>query len=244
MTQEDCNEVEKFYKPFLDKNESKFRVHYQMLQQMTRQADLADLLSSHEQTPGFSFTPSLAALDDAQALMGKEWKRNEPWEEIPRQYSTPCGHLTLTQPRQDYMRIDSMLNITPEGSQNEDNIPTTLRRDVDQTEFQQTPKTSEQRVADNHPSATALDWAAETPYSPITLIPRRTSDGQVPRTSRLFDGPRSIQSAREEGQEEVLESVRHFFAPVNYNGAIGSGQEQAVQIRSGNGAPSTTVGAP
>ena len=47
-TQEDCNEVKKFYKPFLDKYESKYRIHYQMLhrihyqmlQQMTRQADL------------------------------------------------------------------------------------------------------------------------------------------------------------------------------------------------------------
>ena len=37
-----------------------------------------------------------------------------------------------------------MLNITPEGSQNEYNIPTTIRGDVDQTESQQIPKTSEQ----------------------------------------------------------------------------------------------------
>ena len=81
VTQEDYDEVEKFYKPFLDKYEFKFRIHYQMLQQMSRQADLADLPSTHEQTP--DFTPSLAALDDAQALMGREWNRNEPGEEIP-----------------------------------------------------------------------------------------------------------------------------------------------------------------
>ena len=43
---------------------------------MTRQADLADMPSTHEQTS--DFTPSLAALDDAQALMKKEWNRNEP----------------------------------------------------------------------------------------------------------------------------------------------------------------------
>ena len=170
VTQEDCDEVEKFYKPFLDRYESKFRIHYQMLQQMTRQADLADLPSTHKQTS--DFTPSLAALDDAEALIGREWNRNEPGEEILRQYSTPCGYLTLTQLRQDFMRIDSTLNITPEGSQNECNILTTLRGDVDQTESQQTPKTSEQRVADNHPSATALDGAAETPYTPIKVIPR------------------------------------------------------------------------
>ena len=60
-----------------------------MLQQMTRQADLIDLPSIHRQKPDFS--PRLAALDDAQALMGKEWNRSEPGEEILRQYSTPCG---------------------------------------------------------------------------------------------------------------------------------------------------------
>ena len=68
-----------------------------MLQQMTRPIDLATIPSTYEQTS--DFTPSLAVLDDAQALMKKEWNRNESSEEIPRQYSTPHGHLTLTQPR-------------------------------------------------------------------------------------------------------------------------------------------------
>ena len=70
VTQEECDEVKKFYKPFLDKYESKYRIHYQMLQQMNRQVDFADMPSTYEQTS--DFTPSLAALDDAQALMKKE----------------------------------------------------------------------------------------------------------------------------------------------------------------------------
>ena len=142
VTHEDVDEVKKLHKPFLDKYESKYRIHYQMLQQMTRQADLADMPSTHEQTS--NFTHSLVALDDAQALMKKEWNGNEPGEEIPREYSTPRGHLTSTQPRQGYMRVDSTLHIIPEGSQNEYNIMTTLRGDVDPTESQQTLKTSEQ----------------------------------------------------------------------------------------------------
>ena len=73
VTQEDCDEMKKFYKPFLDKCESKYRIHYQMLQEMTRQADLGDMPSTHEQTS--EFTPSLAALDDAQTLMKKEWNQ-------------------------------------------------------------------------------------------------------------------------------------------------------------------------
>ena len=175
-------------------------------------------------------------LDDGQALMKKEWNRNEPSEEIPRQYSTPHEHLTLTKPRQDYMRMDSTLNITCEGSQNDYDMLTTLRGDVDQSEYQQTCRMSEQGVADNQPSATALDRAAETPYTSVKVLPNRTSDDQPPRTSRLIDEPRRIQRARKESQEDALESARHLFGN-------GNGQKQAVQTRSVNEAPTTTEGA-
>ena len=46
----------------------------------------------------------------------KEWKRGEPGEDIPKQYSTISGHLTLTPHRYEDMRMDSTLNVTPEGS--------------------------------------------------------------------------------------------------------------------------------
>ena len=75
----------------------------------------------------------------------------------------------------------------------------------------------------------------ETPYTSIKVLPRRTSYDQPPRTSRLFDEPRRIQRAREESQEDALESARHFFAP-------GNGQEQALQTRSSNEPPTTTGG--
>ena len=55
-------------------------------------------------------------LDDALALKHKGWKRGEPGEDIPPQYSTISGHLTLTPPRYQDMRMDSTLNVTPEGS--------------------------------------------------------------------------------------------------------------------------------
>ena len=131
--------------------------------------------------------------------------------------------------------MDSPSNTTPEGSQNEYNILTTLRGDADQLESQKIPKTSEQRVADNHPSAAASDRLPETPYTSIKVLPRRTSYDQPPRTSRLFDEPRRIQRAREESQEDALESATHFFAP-------GNGQEQALQTRLSNEPPTTTGG--
>ena len=91
VTPKGWEEVKRFYKPFLEKYESKYMNLYQLLQQANRQTDNASVPSTQEPTP--NITPSLAALDDAQALMRKEWRRGEPGEDIPRQYSTLCGHL-------------------------------------------------------------------------------------------------------------------------------------------------------
>ena len=114
MTSGECEEIKRFYKPYLEKYESKYRILYQMLQQANGQMGQAGLLSIQE--PTSEITPSLAALDDAQTLRRKEWKRGEPGEDMPRQYSTVSGHLMPTPPRHEDMRMDSTLNVTPEGS--------------------------------------------------------------------------------------------------------------------------------
>ena len=114
MTSEECEEIRRFYKTYLEKYESKYRILYQMLQQANRQMGQTGLLSIQEPTSGI--TPSLAALDNAQALRRKEWKRGEAGEDMPRQYSTLSRHLTPTQPKHEDMRMDSTLNVTPEGS--------------------------------------------------------------------------------------------------------------------------------
>ena len=56
---EECNEIKKFYKPYLEKYESKFRILYHILQQ-------PNSISAQESTSGM--TPSLATLDDAPSL--------------------------------------------------------------------------------------------------------------------------------------------------------------------------------
>ena len=99
----------------------------------------AGILSVQE--PTFKITPSLAALDDAQALRRRELRRGEPGEDIPRQYSTMCRHLTPTQPRHGDMRIDSTLDVTPEGSLND--IPAATRGDVGFRREQQAQEASE-----------------------------------------------------------------------------------------------------
>ena len=70
-----------------------------MLQQANRQMGQTCLLSVQE--PTSEITPSLAVLDDAQALRRREWRRGEPGEDIPRQYFTVCRHLTPTKPRHE-----------------------------------------------------------------------------------------------------------------------------------------------
>ena len=57
-----------------------------MLQQANRQITQTNLPSTQE--PTSEMTPSLAALDDAPALRNKEWRRGEPGEDMPQQYST------------------------------------------------------------------------------------------------------------------------------------------------------------
>ena len=103
-----------------------------MLQQANRQTNNTSMPCTQEHTS--NITPNLVALDDAQTLMRKEWSRGESSEDIPRQYYTPCGHLTPTQSRHEDMRMDSTLNATPEGSLS--NIPTATGGNVNLTEAQ------------------------------------------------------------------------------------------------------------
>ena len=63
---EDCEEIRKFYKPYLEKYESKYRILYQILQQGNKSTGQTSSFSAQEPISGI--TPSLAVLDDAQAL--------------------------------------------------------------------------------------------------------------------------------------------------------------------------------
>ena len=112
VTSDECDEIKRFYKPYLEKYKSKYRILYKILQQVSKEP----IRLLPPKGPTSEITPSLAALDDALALKQMEWKRGEPGEDIPRQYSTISGHLTLTLPRYEDMRMDLTLNVTPEGS--------------------------------------------------------------------------------------------------------------------------------
>ena len=119
-TLEECEEIKNFYKPYLEKYESKYRVLYHLLQQPR-------LIPTHDGASGI--TPSLAALDDATSLKQREWIRSEPGEDIPQQYTSIEGRLTPHTPRSEDMRLEQpTLNVTPEGSLT--GIPTVVRRET------------------------------------------------------------------------------------------------------------------
>ena len=103
-TLEECEEIKSFYKPYLEKYKSRYRVLYHLLQQPS-------LIPTHDCAS--SITPSLTALDDAISLRQREWIRNEPREDTPRQYSSIEGRFTPHTPRSEDMKLEPSLNVTP-----------------------------------------------------------------------------------------------------------------------------------
>ena len=118
-TIEECEEIRDFYKPYLDKYKSKYRILYQLLQKprpVLTHSSVSEL------------TPSLTALDDATTLKQKKGIRSEPGEDLPRQYYSIEGRLTPHTPRSEDINLEQTLNITPEGSLRD--IPTVIQRET------------------------------------------------------------------------------------------------------------------
>ena len=94
VTSEECEEIRRFYKSYLEKFESKYRILYQILQQGNKPVGQTSLLSTQEPTSGI--TPCLAALDDVHTLGRKEWKRGEPGEDKTILYCEWAPHANPT----------------------------------------------------------------------------------------------------------------------------------------------------
>ena len=222
VTSEDCEEVKRFYKPYLEKYESKYRILNQMFQQANRQMGQAGQHSVQE--PTSKITPSLVALDDAQALRRKKWKRGEPGEDIPRQFSTMCRHPAPTQPRYEDMRMDSTLDVTPEGSLSD--LPGGIGGNMGSRREQSVHEASAIEMRGTHPSTNVLVPVEETPYTSVKIVPGRDSHKQ--RTSQA-EPPGRILRMREASQEDALASDRYFFALANgQNHVVTSGLPEEV----------------
>ena len=104
-TEEESEEIKRFYKPYLEKYESKYRVLYHLLQQPS-------LIATHDNVSGM--TLSLVALNGATSLK-QEWIHSEPGEDIPPQYSSIEGQLTPNMPRDECMRLEPIPECDPRG---------------------------------------------------------------------------------------------------------------------------------
>ena len=69
ITTDQCEEIQKFYEPYVLKYETKYKVLYQILKQHMKEKTKA--LSSKVSSTGL--TPSLVALEDASSLKRREW---------------------------------------------------------------------------------------------------------------------------------------------------------------------------
>ena len=112
MTCEQCEDIQRFYEPYVKKYEMKYKVLYQMLMQAVdkRKRVPSPKVSASE------LTPSLVTVEDVSALKRKEWNRGEPDLETPHMYSTIDGRLTPTAPACEDMDTETPLNMTSEES--------------------------------------------------------------------------------------------------------------------------------
>ena len=83
ITSEQCEDIQRFYEPYVQKYETKYKILYQTLRQAIDERKRA----SSPRVSAAELTSSLVALEDASTLKGKEWNRGEPHLETPHIYS-------------------------------------------------------------------------------------------------------------------------------------------------------------
>ena len=98
------------------------------------------------------------------------------------------------------MRMDSTLNITPEGSLGD--LPAAVGG-IEET------KEGTQQIPDDkrNPSSNVIPSTAETPETNLKVA--------TERGSTQVESPRRIERTREASREDAIASPRHFFATVN-----------------------------
>ena len=95
-------------------------------------------------------------------------KRGEPGEYMPQQYSTISEHLTPTPPRHKDMRMDSTLNVIPEGSLGD--LPAAVGG-VEETREEMHQISRHERI----PYSNAITSTEETPETNLKVATERNS---------------------------------------------------------------------
>ena len=188
ITTEQCEEIQKFYEPYVMKYETKYKILYQTLQQAI--SGRSRVPSSRVSSTGL--TPSLLALEDASTLKRKEWSRGEPSEDTHWMYTTIGGSLTPTAPVCGDMRMDLTLNVMSD-------VPTTVEG-VEEKESTQLPQDDVRGSMTN--VATPF---TEVPETNPKVIQERSSQEELPRRNEV---------TRESSREDALATTRLFFNTV------------------------------
>ena len=188
MTSEQCEDIQRFYEPYVRKYETKYKILYQTLRRAIDERKRA----SSPRVSASELTPSLVALEDASTLKGKEWNRGEPHIESPHMYSTRDGRLTPTVPTYEEMRIETSLSVSPEESS------AGLSAAVGGTE-------SEQVSSQPSTNAEGLVTNVATPSS-IETRPKVVSESS---NQDVLSGRQLM--TREASREDALAATRCFF---------------------------------
>ena len=189
ITTEKCEEIQKFYEPYVLKYETKYKVLYQILKQAI--SEWSKVPSARASSAGL--TPSLVALEDASTLKRKEQNRAEPGEDIPHMYSTIDGRLTPTAPVYEDMRMETPFQVTPEGSQGGLSAAMGGTEDVQVTQ-QLSGKAQ-------RPISNVTSPVAEGPETSPKVIQEGPSQDELPRRNDV-------------SRETSRAATRHFFSTV------------------------------
>ena len=190
LTPEQCEDIRRFYEPHVQKYETKYRLLCQPLNQAIGERKRAS--SPRGSAP--ELTPSLAVLEDAPTLKGKEWNRGKQHKEAPHMYSTRDGRMTPTAPTCEDMRIETSLSVTPEDSLEG------LSAAVEGTEGDQV----------RSPITTNVKELVTTSVAPPSSIETRP---KLVNVSSRDQGtlPGETETTRETSREDALAVTRQFF---------------------------------
>ena len=191
ITSEQCEEIQKFYEPYVMKYETKYKVLYQILRQTISEQNKVP--SSKVSSTGL--TPSLVALEDASTLKWKEWNRGKPSEDIPHMYSTIDGRLTPTAPVYKDIRTETPLHVTPEESLG--GLSAAMGNIENSRDTQQ--------HSDNTKGPVFNVAPPEVSETSPKVISERTSQEELPRRSEVLRGT---------SREDALAKTRLFFNTV------------------------------
>ena len=122
--------------------------------------------------------------------------QSEPGEDVPQQYSTIDGHLTITLPKPEDMRLEPSLNVMPEGSLGD--LPNAVN--AEET------REREHWIPEERPQVTPFETLIEG--SPETCVKAKSE-------SNIREAPRRIQRTREASREYAIASTHQFFAAVH-----------------------------